>query len=108
MRAWTRPSLGTARSRARARRRSDMQAKLPTTAFEAREEQRRLERLARYNLAAEAKLASSRRHRYYGAELERLVKSLVPPGSRVLEVGINSGAILEAVGGPNSVGINAA
>ena len=85
-----------------------MQARLPTTAFEAREEQRRLERLARYNLAAEAKLGSSHRHRYYGAELERLVKSLVPPGSRVLEVGTSSGAILEAVGGPNSVGLNAA
>lgn len=85
-----------------------MKAILPMSAFEAREEQRRLDRVARYNLASEAKLASQHRHRYYGAELLRLVTSLVPPGSRVLEVGTSTGAILEAVGGPGSVGINAA
>lgn len=84
-----------------------MKATLPASAFEAREEERRLARLARYNQAAEAKFASPYRYRYYGAELERLVKSLVPPGSRVLEVGTSTGAVLEAVGGPGSVGINA-
>lgn len=84
-----------------------MEAQLPTSAFEAREEQRRLDRVARYNVAAEAKLASEHRYRYYGAELERLVKSLVTPGSRVLEVGTSTGSILEAVGGPGSIGINA-
>jgi len=76
--------------------------------FEAREEQRRRARVLRYNQAAEAKFASSQRHRYYGAELERLIRSLVPPGNRVLEVGTSTGAILEAIGGPGSVGINAA
>jgi SAM-dependent methyltransferase len=85
-----------------------MRSELPTSAFDAREEQRRLERVARYNLAAEAKFASKHRHRYYGVELERLIKSLVPPGSRVLEVGTSTGAILEAIGGPGSVGISAA
>jgi SAM-dependent methyltransferase len=85
-----------------------MKANLPRSAFIAREEQRRLNRVAQYNLAAETKCSASHRHRYYGLELERLVKSLVPPGSRVLEVGTSTGAILEAVGGPGSVGINAA
>ena len=85
-----------------------MKAILPASAFEAREEQRRAGRLARFNLAAEAKLSSPHRHRYYGAELERLVKSLVPPGGRVLEVGTSTGGLLEAVGGPGSVGISAA
>jgi SAM-dependent methyltransferase len=79
-----------------------------TNDFETHEEQRRQERVLRYNQAAEAKFASPHRHRYYGAELERLVQSLVPPGSRVLEVGTSSGAILEAIGGPGSVGISAA
>jgi len=85
-----------------------MHSHLTRSAFEAREEQRRLDRLARYNLAGEAKYASKHRHRYYGTELERLVKSLVTPGSRVLEVGTSTGALLEAVGGPGSIGLNAA
>ncbi len=83
-----------------------MEATLPASAFHEREEQRRRDRVARYNLAAEAKFSSRYRYRYYGAELERLVKSLVPPGSRVLEVGTSTGFILEGVGGPGSVGIN--
>ena len=85
-----------------------MDSNLPVSAFEAREDRRRLDRVARYNLAAEAKFSSENRYRYYGAELERLVKSLVPPGSRVLEVGTSTGAILEAVGGPGSVGLSPA
>jgi SAM-dependent methyltransferase len=79
-----------------------------TSDFEAREEQRRRARVARYNHAAEEKFASVHRHRYYGAELERLVKSLVPPGSRMLEIGTSSGNLLASIGGPGSVGINAA
>src|SRR5215510_13447070 len=81
---------------------------LSMSEFETREEQRRRARVQRYNLAAEAKFASLYRHRYYGAELEQLLKSLVLPGSRVLEVGTSTGVILEAVGAPGSIGINAA
>ena len=77
------------------------------TEFQAREEQRRRERIARFDQAAEARAASTTRHRYYGAELERLVRSLVPPNSRVLEVGTGSGDLLAAVGGPGSIGIDA-
>lgn len=84
-----------------------MDAATPASGFRQREEQRRLERIARYDTAAHAKLSSPYRHRYYGAELERLIKTLVPPGSRVLEVGTSTGSILAAVGGPGSVGINA-
>jgi SAM-dependent methyltransferase len=74
--------------------------------FERRESARRRERIERFDRAAEARSESTTRHRYYGAELERLVRSLVPPGSRVLEVGVGSGDLLAAVGGPGSVGID--
>jgi SAM-dependent methyltransferase len=84
-----------------------MRSDLPSSAFAAREEKRRLDRVAHYNRAAEVKFSSKYRHRYYGVELERLVKSLVPPDSRVLEVGTSTGSILKAVGGAGSVGINA-
>jgi SAM-dependent methyltransferase len=84
-----------------------MDSKLPMSAFDAREEQRRMDRVARYNRAAEIKMSALHRYRYYGAELERLVKSLVPPGSRLLDVGTSTAAILAAVGGPGSVGLNA-
>jgi SAM-dependent methyltransferase len=74
--------------------------------FERREIERRRERVRRFDLAAEARASSTTRHRYYGAELERLVSSLVTPGSKVLEVGVGSGDLLAAVGGPGSVGID--
>ena len=74
--------------------------------FQQREDLRRRERTARFDLAAQARSASTTRHRYYGAELERLVRSLVPPGSKVLEVGSGSGDLLAAVGGPGSIGID--
>jgi SAM-dependent methyltransferase len=76
--------------------------------FERREAERRLNRTARFDAAAEARVESTTRHRYYGAELERLVRSLVPPGSKVLEVGAGSGDLLAAVGGPGSIGIDVA
>jgi SAM-dependent methyltransferase len=74
--------------------------------FERLEDLRRRNRVARFDQAADARAISTTRHRYYGAELERLVHSLVPPGSKVLEVGSGSGDLLAAVGGPGSVGID--
>jgi SAM-dependent methyltransferase len=74
--------------------------------FEQREERRRRERTARFDRAAEVRASSTTRHRYYHEELERLVRTLVVPGSKVLEVGSGSGDLLGAVGGPGSVGID--
>jgi ubiquinone/menaquinone biosynthesis C-methylase UbiE len=76
------------------------------TEFQAREAERRRARLQRFDEAAPIRAASTTRHRYYGAELERLVRSLVPPGSKVLEVGAGTGDLLAAIGGPGSVGID--
>jgi SAM-dependent methyltransferase len=77
-------------------------------AFEEREAQRRQQRVDRFNLVADARAASTTRHRYYGAEIERLMQSLVTPGSRVLEIGAGLGDLLAAIGGPGSVGIDVA
>lgn len=74
--------------------------------FQAREEDRRRKRAERLDQSAALHAASTTRHRYYGAELQRLVRSLVPPGSKVLEVGSGSGDLLAAIGGPGSVGID--
>lgn len=76
--------------------------------FQGREAARRKQRQDRLNQVADARASSSVRHRYYGAEVERLIKSLVTPGSRVLEVGTGMGDLLAAVGGPGSVGIDVA
>lgn len=78
----------------------------PQNAFEEREAARRQERVERFNLVADARAASTTRHRYYGAEIERLMRSLVTPGSRVLEVGTGLGDLLAAIAGPGSIGID--
>lgn len=75
-------------------------------AFEDREARRRQQRIERFDEAADARAASTTRHRYYGAEIERLLQSLVTPGSRVLEVGTGLGDLLAAIGGPGSVGVD--
>lgn len=74
--------------------------------FARREDERRKARIERFDNAAAARAASASHHGYYGTELARLVRSLVPVGSRVLEVGVGSGDLLAAVGGPGSVGID--
>jgi len=74
--------------------------------FARREIERRRFRKERFDQAADARAESTTRHRYYGKELERVVRTLVPPGSKVLEVGVGSGDLLGAVGGPGSIGID--
>jgi SAM-dependent methyltransferase len=74
--------------------------------FARREIERRRFRKERFDQAADARAESTTRHRYYGKELERVVRTLVPPGSKVLEVGVGSGDLLAAVGGPGSIGID--
>ncbi|HYJ07844.1 MAG TPA: bifunctional class I SAM-dependent methyltransferase/glycosyltransferase family 2 protein [Polyangiaceae bacterium] len=76
------------------------------TEFQAREAERRRRRAERLDQASVLHAASTTRHRYYAAELQRLVRSLVPPGSKVLEIGAGSGDLLAAIGGPGSVGID--
>jgi len=47
-----------------------------------------------------------KRNRYYHAELRRFVHSLVPTGTRVLELGCGSGELLAAIGDAGSTGID--
>jgi SAM-dependent methyltransferase len=78
----------------------------PVSAFEKREEQRRLERIAKFDRIAEARLQSLERHAYYAGHVQRLLSSFVTPGSRVLEVGCGLGDALAAIASRSSVGID--
>ena len=75
------------------------------TAFAHREEEQRADRVARYDLLAEARRTAADRHRYYHAQVHRLVRGLIPPGSRVLDVGCGLGDLLAPIAG-RSVGID--
>jgi SAM-dependent methyltransferase len=73
--------------------------------FERRERARRRARVERLDRLAEVRARTSR-HAYYQANLHRLVRSLVVPGTRVLEVGCGLGDLLGAITTPGSVGID--
>src|SRR5688572_13473281 len=75
------------------------------TEFARREEMRLADRVARYDLLAEARRGSAERHRYYYAQVHRLVQGLIPPGSRVLDVGCGLGDLVASIAAP-SVGID--
>jgi SAM-dependent methyltransferase len=68
------------------------------SAFERRELDRRMARAAIYDAIAEGRADWVEKNRYYADEVARLVRSLVPPGSRVLEVGVGLGDLLAALG----------
>ena len=73
--------------------------------FRERERARRAERVTRLDEVAEARARVPQRHAYYSRELQRLVKSLVVPGQRVLEVGCGLGDLLASVA-PDGIGID--
>lgn len=77
--------------------------------FEARERARRQSRVERLDRIAENRVALADRHQYYARQVHRLVRGLVTPGSRVLEVGCGLGnllAALEQAGASSVVGID--
>jgi len=74
--------------------------------FEERELERRRARVERLNSLADIRVETTHRHAYYAANLQRLIASLLIPGSRVLEVGCGLADILAAVAPTNSVGID--
>jgi SAM-dependent methyltransferase len=82
---------------------SDLAAR---SAFELREDERRRNKVAVYDAIAEWREEHVAARHYYSEQVRRLVASLVPPGSRVLEVGCGLGDLLERVGGPGSVGVD--
>ncbi len=73
--------------------------------FARREAARRHERLLRFDAAAHQRQAYPR-HAYYASEVSRLVGSLVPAGSRVLEVGCGNGNLLARLQAKQAVGID--
>jgi SAM-dependent methyltransferase len=76
------------------------------SSFERRELARLAERVAIYDAIAEGRPRWIEKNRYYTEEVQRVVKTLVPPGSRVLEVGCGLGDLLAALGTPRACGID--
>lgn len=74
--------------------------------FERHELERRMARIAIYDAIAEGRARWIEQNRYYAEEVARLVKSLIPPGSRVLEIGCGLGDLLAEIGDGKSVGID--
>src|SRR4029077_8406880 len=74
--------------------------------FEQREQQRRALRIERLDRIAEQRIALIDRHQYYAKQVQRLVQSLVTPGSRVLEVGCGLGDLLAKLDASRAVGID--
>src|ERR1700759_875597 len=74
------------------------------SAFEARERQRRELRIERLDRIAEQRGVFADRHRYYAHELQRVMRGLITPGSRVLEVGCGLGDLLASLVSDKSAG----
>jgi SAM-dependent methyltransferase len=74
--------------------------------FERRELDRRMARVAVYDAIAEGRARWIEQNQYYADEVKRLVKSLVLPDARVLEIGCGLGDLLAAAGNKKSVGID--
>jgi ubiquinone/menaquinone biosynthesis C-methylase UbiE len=74
--------------------------------FDLRERERIAKRVERLDRVADLRAQQHDRHQYYHQQLETLVKSLITPGSRVLEAGTGLGDLLAAVATSDSVGID--
>jgi len=74
--------------------------------FEFREKQRRDTRRSAYDALADARAAQAEHHHYYTAELHTLIRSLVLPGSRVLDVGCGLGDLLHSLKECTGVGLD--
>src|SRR6266508_3990719 len=80
---------------------------LKRSRFATERQQRRAKRLAAYDLVAEHRARFVEKNAYYSAQVQLLVKSLVAPGSRVLEVGCGLGDLLASLEASRAVGIDA-
>lgn len=78
----------------------------PNETFEERESSRRKERIGLYDAIANWRAAHVDRHHYYSEQVRRLVGSLIPPGSRVLEVGAGLGDLLASLPTEDKIGID--
>ncbi len=78
----------------------------PLSSFELSERERRKRRVEHLDRIAEYRAHSAEVHRYYAGEVQRLVRTLVTPGSKVLEVGCGLGDLLAKCGAGSGVGID--
>jgi SAM-dependent methyltransferase len=74
--------------------------------FEARERKRLRERVAIYDALADWRERERSQYAYYSAQLQRLVRSMVAPDAKVLEVGCGLGDLLAAVRPGQGLGVD--
>ncbi len=74
--------------------------------FEARERARLRERVAVYDALADWRERKAEHYAYYSAQLQRLVRSMVAPNAKVLEVGCGLGDLLAAVKPGRGLGVD--
>jgi SAM-dependent methyltransferase len=87
-------------------RRPTAATRAAASAFEQSELARRRARVAAYDAIAEDRARWVEDNRYYADEVQRLVGTLVLPGSRVLEVGCGLGDLLASLSASHAVGID--
>ena len=76
------------------------------SAFERREQERRARRLAELSQIAESRDQHGSLRAYYASQVEALLRTLILPSSRVLDVGCGLGDLLAHVAPANSIGID--
>jgi SAM-dependent methyltransferase len=76
------------------------------TEFDRRELEKRRERVRAIDVIAAGRADWVDQHDYYAGEVQRLVKTLVLPGSRVLEIGCGVGDLLASLDASPGVGID--
>jgi hypothetical protein len=79
---------------------------LAASTFDGREAERRRSRVSRLEALTASRLEAATRHHYYAREVQRVVSSLIVPGSRVLEIGSGLGDLLASLGAEKPVGID--
>jgi len=77
-------------------------------AFEAKEQERRLRRVAEYDQFAPERDRWRRKNSAYYAAIQRLVRFVVPEGASVLEIGCSTGDLLAALRPREGVGLDVA
>src|SRR6267378_2859304 len=78
------------------------------SAFEAKEQERRLRRIAEYDQLAPERDRWRKKNSAYHAAIERLVRFVVPEGASVLEIGCSTGDLLAALRPGEGVGVDVA
>src|SRR5437764_2850442 len=79
----------------------------PENPFEMKEEERRLRRISEYNQLAPDRDRWRRKNAAYHSAIERLVRSVVPEGASVLEIGCSTGDLLAGLRPAYGVGVDA-